>query len=348
MSIEKSITELAWNVTEAEYRADDAISYSSLSSFAREGAEVIPHLKEKKDAEALRFGSLVDTLMTEPEELDVKFLISDTPRPSDTVAKIVTNIWENSDKTTNDITNIKSDTILLYANDAAYYTNWKDETRVNKLVSEGMSFFELLGLAEGKTLMSQDDYQRALSCVEQLKTNSFTSTYFYDNPFTLGKIEGHFQLKFKLNFKIDEKPYSIRCMFDRIIVDHDAKTIQPIDLKTTGKSEEIFPQSFVTWNYYLQATMYSFILKTLCSRDPYFKDFTILPFLFIVINRFRQKPLVWKFEEKPNSAYYLMIEGKKVDGWFTLLTNFVWHVENNEFMYSKASYEGNGLRNIEL
>lgn len=214
MSIEKSITELAWNVTEAEYRADDAISYSSLSSFAREGAEVIPHLKEKKDAEALRFGSLVDTLMTEPEELDVKFLISDTPRPSDTVAKIVTNIWENSDKSTNDITNIKSDTILLYANDAAYYTNWKDETRVNKLVAEGMSFFELLGLAEGKTLMSQDDYQRALSCVEQLKTNSFTSTYFYDNPFTLDKIEGHFQLKFKLNFKIGEKHYSIRCMLD--------------------------------------------------------------------------------------------------------------------------------------
>lgn len=346
--IKKNITELSWQVTEAEYRASEAISYSSLSSFAREGAEIIPHLKEKKEAEALRFGSLVDTLMTEPEELEAKFLISDTPRPSDTVAKIIANIWENSDKSTNDITNIKSDTILLYANDANYQTNWKDETRVNKLVAEGQSFFELLGLAGDRTLMSQSDYQRAISCVEQLKTNPYTAKYFYDNPFETHKVEGVFQAKFKLKFESEGKEYDIRCMFDRLIVDHEAKTIQPIDLKTTGKSEELFPQSFVTWNYYLQATMYSFILEQICAQDSYFKDFTILPFLFIVINRFRQKPLVWKYVAPENNAIAIKINGIEVDGWLTLLTNFVWHVENDEYMYSKISYENNGLRNIEL
>lgn len=212
--IKKNITELSWQVTEAEYRASEAISYSSLSSFAREGAEIIPHLKEKKEAEALRFGSLVDTLMTEPEELEAKFLISDTPRPSDTVAKIIANIWENSDKSTNDITNIKSDTILLYANDANYQTNWKDETRVNKLVAEGQSFFELLGLAGDRTLMSQSDFQRAESCVEQLKTNPYTAKYFYDNPFETHKVEGVFQAKFKLKFESEGKEYDIRCMLD--------------------------------------------------------------------------------------------------------------------------------------
>lgn len=30
----KSIKEIAWNVTEEEYRADPAISYSTLSTFA--------------------------------------------------------------------------------------------------------------------------------------------------------------------------------------------------------------------------------------------------------------------------------------------------------------------------
>lgn len=94
--------------------------------------------------------------------------------------------------------------------------------------------------------------------------------------------------------------------------------------------------------------MYSFILKTICEQDSYFKDFTILPFLFIVINRFRQKPLVWKYVAPENNAIAITINGVKVDGWLTLLTNFVWHVENDEYMYSRASYESNGLRNIEL
>ena len=33
--MEKSIKELAWNVTEEEYRKDPAISYSTLSRFER-------------------------------------------------------------------------------------------------------------------------------------------------------------------------------------------------------------------------------------------------------------------------------------------------------------------------
>ena len=33
----KSIRDIAWNVSEEEYRADTAISYSTLSRFEREG-----------------------------------------------------------------------------------------------------------------------------------------------------------------------------------------------------------------------------------------------------------------------------------------------------------------------
>ena len=108
----KSIKSLTWNVSEEEYRNDDAISYSMLASFERDGFKIIPYLKDKKSSEALRFGSLVDTILTEPEELDNKFLVSDISKVTEVVLNIVKNIYDICDKTTNTLTEINRDLIL--------------------------------------------------------------------------------------------------------------------------------------------------------------------------------------------------------------------------------------------
>ena len=343
----KSIVDLAWNVTEEEYRADVGISYSALSQFDREGFSCIPHLKDKKDSQALRFGSLTDTIMTEPETLGDRFVIAEFSKPSDTITKIVTNIWENSDKTITRLEKINPDIILRYINDENYQNNWKDTTRINKVVEEGQEYFGLLGLSTNKVLMSQYDYNAAVQCVETLKIHPYTRKFFYISPLHR-HLEGHFQLKFRLRLG----KYIIRCMFDRIVVDHNAKTIQPIDLKTTGKSEEEFENSFRDWRYYLQASMYSFILRKVCVEDDYYKDFTVLPFMFICINRYNLKPLVWVDE---NSIYDKSeredVDGKKLKPWYVLLERLVWHMENSAYDYSYESYKSEGirvLRNLKL
>lgn len=339
----KSIKDLAWNVSEDEYRADSAISYSALSQFDREGVSCIPHLKDKKDSQALRFGSLTDTIMTEPETLESKFVIADFFRPSDVITKIVTNVWNNCDKTITRLEKISPDLILLYLNEENYQSNWKDATRINKIIEEGQEYFSLLGLSENKTLMSQYDYNAAVECVDTLKVHPFTSKYFYISP--LHKhLEGHFQLKFRLQVG----KYAIRCMFDRIIVDHKNKTIQPVDLKTTGKSEEEFEHSFHDWRYYLQSSMYSYILRKLCAKDEYFKDFTVLPFIFVCINRYSLKPLAWVDD---NSVYdrceRVNNEGKRLKPWYVLLEELVWHIDNSKLDYSYESYKSGGLRKLQ-
>ena len=55
-----------------------------------------------------------------------------------------------------------------------------------------------------------------------------------DNPFD--GIERCYQLKFKAT--LNNVDY--RCMFDLILTDHNNKTIQPIDLKTSFKKEYDF------------------------------------------------------------------------------------------------------------
>jgi hypothetical protein len=188
--------------------------------------------------------------------------------------------------------------------------------------------------------MSQYDYNAAVECVEVLKSHPFTSKFFYISPLNR-HIEGHFQLKFKLVIG----KYAVRCMLDRIIVDHDAKTIQPIDLKTTGKSEEEFENSFEDWRYYLQSSMYSYILRELCKKDDYFSDFKVLPFVFVCINRYNLKPLAWVDEDSVfDSSVRVNKSGKIMKAWYELLKEMVWHIENKKLDYSYKSYEQKGVR----
>ena len=47
--------------------------------------------------------------------------------------------------------------------------------------------------------------------------------------------------------------------------------------------------------YPIQARLYAAILKANLEKDPYFKDFTIKNYRFIVVNKESLTPLVWEF-----------------------------------------------------
>ena len=336
----KSIKSLTWNVSEEEYRNDDAISYSMLASFERDGFKIIPYLKDKKSSEALRFGSLVDTILTEPEELDNKFLVSDISKVTEVVLNIVKNIYDICDKTTNTLTEINRDLILNSIKEFNYQSNWKDDTRINKIIDEGNSYFSLLGLAGNKTLISQYEYDLAVSCVESIKNSEFTNKYFDDTVDYFGEIEAFYQLKLKYN----KNGLNVRCMFDRVIVNHITKAIQPIDLKTTGKDEEEFENSFLAWSYWIQSNMYSEILKLIIEEDDYFKDFTILPFLFVVVNKNNKTPLVWCDINNLEKGHRIDKYNNIYKYWIDLYKDLKWHIDNEEYKYSLESIQNNGVR----
>ena len=338
----KSIKEIAWNVSEEEYRADSAISYSTLSTFARESQKILPHLYEKKEAEALRFGSLVDCLMTEPETLEERFFIADFPSTTDKIESICKKVYYRDDPPRS-LESAKESILLEAMQEVGYYPNWREETRLRDVISKGKEFYGLLFLAGDKTIMSTDDYHRAQACVEALMTNPFTKKIFYINPFE-NQVEKIYQLKFKTD-TLDEHP--LRCMMDFCIVDHANKTIRPVDLKTTGKDEEKFEDSFIQWLYMLQGTLYTQILQELISKDEYFKDFTILPYWFVVINRYNQTPMVWEFEDTFWEGDFLDSKtGEVLKGWRRLLQELLWHIREGKYDYSYETYQVNGIRKI--
>ena len=80
-----------------------------------------------------------------------------------------------------------------------------------------------------------------------------------------------------------------------IICDHKNKELILCDLKTSGHEEYSFASSFLTWNYSYQARLYSRIIAENVKKDPYFKDFKLSNYIFIVVNKTTLRPLLWEF-----------------------------------------------------
>ena len=86
----KKLYEISWQVDEPTYRADEALSYSTIAKFAREGFNKLDTLFDKLDTPSLVFGSAVDALITGgQEEFDNGFMVADFPPVTDSVLKMV-------------------------------------------------------------------------------------------------------------------------------------------------------------------------------------------------------------------------------------------------------------------
>lgn len=286
-----SFYNISWDVTEETYRADPALSYSTLSKYERSGFNDLDTLFDKIETPSLTFGSAVDSIITGGrKEFDERFIVADFPALPPSTFTMVKQLFANYHKEHDKLEDIPDKDIIDLTEVVKFYPNWKPQTRAKVIKEQGAQFYRLLYLAKDKTVLDSQMYQDVLNTVDALHTSEATRWYFQeDNPFE--NIERLYQLKFKA--KLNGIMY--RCMADLIIVDHDAKTVQPVDLKTSSKKEWDFFKSFIDWRYDIQARLYWRIIRAVMDADEYFKDFKLLPYQFIVANRTTLVPLVWGF-----------------------------------------------------
>lgn len=207
----KSVKELAWDVTESEYRKDPALSYSTLSRFEREGFNNIEHLFDKTETPSLTFGSAVDSIITGgQEEFDSRFMVAEFPSTPDSIIKIVKDVFREFNSTHRCLSDVPDVEIVGRASAYNYQPNWKPETRAKVIKEKGFEYYNLLYLAGDKTIIDTNTYQDICNAVDALRNSETTKFYFApNNPFE-PDIERFYQLKFKACFRgID-----YRCMAD--------------------------------------------------------------------------------------------------------------------------------------
>lgn len=317
MEKRKSLKDISWDVTEEEYRADPAYSYSTLARFEREGFENLDKLYEKVESPSLTFGSMVDTILTDGmDEFNKKFFVAQFPKIDDSVKNNVNIIFERCSSTYNTILDIPDSIVINITNETGYQKNWKPETRARVLKEKGEQYYNLLFLSKDKQIVTQEDYNDANECVNILKTSEQTKEYFTENFFN-DDIEILYQLKFKGWFE----GIPVRVMADLIVVDHKNKRIIPVDLKTSYKPEYKFFWSFMDWLYNIQARLYWYTIRQNMDNDPYFKDFTLENYRFVVISRGTKVPLVWEYPDttKQGELVYGRRQQYKCRDWRTIL-----------------------------
>ncbi len=291
----KDLRNLSLQISEDEYRRDPAYSYSTLARFAREGFDGLPHLFDRIESPSLTFGSCVDAIITGgEEEFSSKYMVVEmSSEISDTLRQITERLHTKYKDSCKSLLEIPDDDMLASIEDIQWNNHWLPRTRAKKIKEDCVGYYALLFESGDKTIISTRLYSKVMDCVEALKTSVATRFYFEeDNAFNTN-IQRFYQLKFKTVMKGLE----FKCMPDELIVVHDKKLIVPVDLKTSSKAEWEFHRSFLQWKYYLQADLYTRILRNVLGKDDYYKDFTIASYKFIVVNKSTLTPLVWVYSQ---------------------------------------------------
>lgn len=286
----KSLRDISWQVSEKGYRADPALSYSTLARYEREGFNNLDKLFDRIETPSLTFGSAVDSIITGgQEEFDERFMVAEFPSMPNSIVKIIKSLYKQYAGTYRSLLNIPDNSIIRETEDQNYQMNWKPETRAKVIKEKGTDYYNLLFVAGDRCIIDTQTYQNVVNAVRVLKESNSTKLYFADdNPFE-PDIERLYQLKFKGEF--DGITY--RNMADLIIVNHKEKWVKPVDLKTSSHTEWDFYKSFVDWRYDIQARLYWSIIRQNMDKDEYFKDFKLLDYDFIVVNKRTLTPLVW-------------------------------------------------------
>ena len=321
----KSLFDLSWKVAEDEYRADSAYSYSTLSKFHREGFSKLSTLFDPIDTPNLVFGSMVDSLALTSrglEDYNMKFVSAEFPSLSDSLIQIAKFLFETYGEKYSSVLEIPDEQLSQAGIVCGYYIGAKYDTHRVKQIKENCDgYYQLLYLAGDRRIVSTEDAEASFQCVRVLKTSEATREYFAEeSPF-----EKFYQLKFKGVFE----GIPIRCMLDLVMIDHENKRIIPCDLKTTSSPEWEFYHSFVTWCYYIQAQMYWEILHQNLQADPFWKEYILEDFRFLVVSRTTLTPLVWNYPSTKATVdlFYGRKDQVKCKNWRNILKELNYYLE---------------------
>lgn len=292
MEILKELKDISWLVDEPTYRADPALSYSTLATYERSGYDGLDHLFDRKESPSLLLGSLVDTALTGGEdefnELYTVIDVNVTEGGIDTCKQLISmNLpFDTFEEIPENIVSQAAKAVGFWQAD-----KW-DNTRYKQVLKTGniAEYYNAM-INSDKTIVSTSMYQDALNMVRALRESPATCGYFADND-GLSPIRRYYQLKFKATFE----GVNYRCMADLICVDYEKKEVILTDLKTSSKPEWRFYKSFIEWNYAQQARLYYRIIAANLAKDDYFKDFKIHDYRFIVVNKSTLQPLVWIYK----------------------------------------------------
>jgi len=340
---------------EQDYRAIMIDSSSSMKDFSLDRRKyyrkyIANEQVEEKETTALIMGKLVETLLFEEHLFDEKFYISACKEaPTGLMADFVEALYVGTRDCTDEFGVVTRDFADL-SQEAYEKSGYKlpYKTIMGKFIdSDNEIYYQEIRTIRAKNLsvVSVQDVTNAEAIVNALRTSPITRdivTMVDDARYTIltqYQVEG---------YTVDE--HLFKSMLDRVIVDHEKRTVQIYDLKVTFSVEGFYKEYYLYRRAYIQAYLYYKAMEELSyNEDSGFYDYKILPPRFIVSDSINYySPLIYTLTENDLFEAYNGFENKgyKYPGVKEIITDLKWALDMNVWNISRENYLNNGIVNI--
>lgn len=328
----KSLKDYSLNIPEQEYHDYSAWSYSTIAKYAKNGFDAIATLHDKfEPTPAMRFGSLFDSIITRGKDTLNYYTVSSVSVP-DAERKTLEYI---ASKTKEPLDELKPNFISTCCDEIGYQTRWGFDARFKHLVLF-KDYYDKL--RSGKEIVSEEDWSDAVKMANILKNYPNTKDIFKTGE--KDGVEYIYQPQYVVEWDIENERVKVKCMLDLVIVDHNNKTIQPIDLKTSQMPAHSWSENFLKLRYDLQAELYTDVLRKVCQETATeYADYIILPYIFADISRSDMVPVTYSYD--PTNGFSFS-KGDKVyqyKGWKELLAEILVYEANNAVVPMGISIE---------
>jgi hypothetical protein len=343
--------------TEATYRAVKMDSSSSLKEFCLDRKKyyrkyVLNETVEDTINKAATIGRIVETLLLEPEEFDSRFYLSVCSKaPTGLMLDFVNALSKHTAESTDKDTGTVTRTFEQIAQDAYVDSGFKIkfEAVLTKFIGSDAEIYykEMREVqAKGLTVVTTEDIANADRTVTELKTNFVTkevinlvnsSRYTVLNQF---QVEGY-----------SVNGHLFKSMMDKIVIDHNEKTIQVYDLKCVWAVENFYEEYYLYRRSYIQAYLYFTAAESLAKQERVYgyEAYKALYPKFIVCDSTNYfNPLIYTMTDVDIDDAYNGFEhkGRIYPGVNALIQNLDWAIANNTWNISKENYINNGVVNI--
>ena len=340
--------------TEATYRAVKMDSSSSLKEFCLDRKKyyrryVLGETVEEGINKAATIGRIVETLLLEPEEFDTRFYLSVcTKAPTglmlDFVEALYKHTAECTDADTGTVTRAFDDIVKDAYVDSGFKI--KQEAVLAKFIGSDAEIYykEMREVrAKGLTVVTTEDIANADKTVNELKTNFVTKEVINlvnSNRYT---VLNQFQVE---GYSVDG--HLFKSMMDKIVIDHNERTIQVHDLKCVWAVENFYEEYYLYRRSYIQAYLYWQAAISLTEQEEYHGYEALYPKFIVCDSTNYFNPLIYTMTDVDMNDAYIGFEhkGRIYPGVKSLIQNLDWAIANDTWNISKENYINNGVVNI--
>jgi hypothetical protein len=359
----------------SEYKNKFAISQSSIKDWRILSPKAwynkwILNIRPKTTSEGMEFGSLLDTLIFNPELFEKRFILSEVAKPSDKIVLITRSVFDHITELNKNATELNKavvaalfepkqiplkkydltenkDIVKKFCTEHEFWVS-NLERAYNDVIKNGSEFFDFLTKVGSKIVIDNDQLALAKELSQILKTDAISRGFFVAKKDCEVLFQQQIFAEFELSGFDNLEVLPMKGMLDIIHINHKRKEIREVDLKYTNNTF-LFPDAIRRFDYPLQHSIYDFLLHAWIKtyKKGQYSDYSIMNPLNVVIDDQEKIPYLYGYKGSDLQIKRSGMEGTRITGWEQTLEEIAWHIDTNQWERPRSHYL-NGFIAVEV